>query len=134
MPFLPLIIAYGFIKSLRFEVISLCFRFIVILLLLSLCLRMTPPSLLTKQYLSSGLWRCFGLAYTFGEGFREVRAIVLYAEVFYLFVDGLDVFVDLALVAQTFDHDFGQEIVGMMVLHVDLTLRLGLACERIDIA
>lgn len=59
---------------------------------------------------------------------------MLHAEVLYLFVDGLDVLVYLALVPQTFDDSFGQEIVGRMVLHVDLTLGLCLAGERIDVA
>lgn len=58
---------------------------------------------------------------------------MLDTEVFYLFVDGLDVLVDLALVAQTFDDGLRQEIVGSMVLHVDVTLRLRLAGERIDV-
>lgn len=78
--------------------------------------------------------RTFGVPEAFGEGVGYVGAVVLYAEVFDLFVDGLDVFVDLALVAEAFSDCFGEEFVGRIVAEGDLTQRLGIARQGFDVA
>lgn len=45
---------------------------------------------------------------------------MLYAKIFYLFIDGLDVLIDLALVAEAFCDGLGQQFVSRMVFDVDL--------------
>lgn len=58
---------------------------------------------------------------------------MLDADVFNLFVDGLDVLVDLALISQAFHDGFGQHLVCRIVFCVDLTERLNVAGDGFDV-
>ena len=61
-------------------------------------------------------------------------AVVLSAQIFDLLVDGLDVLVDLALVAQALGDGLGQQLVGRIVPLVYLPQGVHLARQRIDVA
>lgn len=82
-------------------------------------------------------WVLLGLllpAAAFGEGLREGGAVVLQTHVFDLFVDGLDVLVDLALVPEAFRDRLREQVVSCIPPQVYLTRRLALAPHWITLA
>lgn len=81
-----------------FHLIPLGLCLIRIILLLAVDKRMTSNFLLTEDDFSPQMLYIFRFSNAFREGLWEVRPIVLHAEIFDLFIDGLDVLVDLPLI------------------------------------